>query len=113
MEQETHEARCNDWVVNPDVPSSPHLLKPTEFREINVCIELLSSSLSHSGDGRRVESHDGRSKRDRHLNSTTPRGFEGKQVKVKIAFRRTTPLLSNNLWREPSDNNSTNHNRLT
>jgi hypothetical protein len=63
VKQETHEARCNNWVIDPDVPSGPHLFKPTEFREVNVRVKLLSGSLcrvrSGSSDSRRVESHDG------------------------------------------------------
>lgn len=63
VKQETHETRCNNWVVDPDVPSGPHLFKPTEFREVNARVELLSGSLcrvrSGSSDSRRVESHDG------------------------------------------------------
>lgn len=46
MEQETHETGSNDRVVDPNVPSSPKLLQPTELGQVDMRVELVGGRVS-------------------------------------------------------------------
>lgn len=56
MKEETHEASCDDWVANPDIPSGPLSFEAGEGGKVGAFVEQLSGT-----EGGRVgEAHDGR-----------------------------------------------------
>lgn len=60
VKQEAHQARRNDGVPNPQIPSCPIALEPVELAEVRVGIKQVRGGID---GGRRVVRHGGRTRR--------------------------------------------------
>lgn len=69
MQQETHETGSNDGVANPDVPSSPELLQPSELGEVDISVELLGRLVRSCHGG--VEDHGGKGQKPGTMTGVT------------------------------------------